>query len=218
VAGDLPLRLIAYFRLEEPTVLNVDTYVKSYLAREYQNDAEPYGVKVEKAQGSLYRAIGVHHLKPVENNGLHNVFLMVVDDQGKAIRGIPVAWDWIGRHPDQAAVPVALDKPSPEPMGNIPMGQGQTVTVWVAGAGPSDRVSGLSTTHPDEHEGNYLYHHSFLVVWRAGGASPYTEPTELDLDGLLYELSNAEDAIGNAKAMIVAVRLSSPYNAAKVSG
>jgi hypothetical protein len=143
---------------------------------------------------------------------------MVVDDQGKPIRGIPVAWDWIGRHPDQQAVPVALDKPDPEPMGNIPMGQGQTVTVWVAGAGPSDRVSGLSTTHPDEASGNTLYHHSFLVVWRAGGASPYTEPTDLDLDGLLYELSNAEDAIGNAKAMIRVVQLGGPYNAPKVSG
>jgi hypothetical protein len=90
--------------------------------------------------------------------------------------------------------------------------------VWVAGAGPSDRVSGLSTTHPDEASGNTLYHHSFLVVWRAGGASPYTEPTDLDLDGLLYELSNAEDAIGNAKAMIRVVQLGGPYNAPKVSG
>jgi hypothetical protein len=143
---------------------------------------------------------------------------MVVDDQGKAIRGIPVAWDWIGRHPDQAAVPVALDKPDPEPMGNIPMGQGQTVTVWVAGAGPSDRVSGLSTTHPDEASGNTLYHHSFLVVWRAGGASPYTEPTELDLSGLLYELGNARDAIENAQAMILAVRLGAVLDSGKVSG
>jgi hypothetical protein len=185
----------------------VEPYVKSYLAREYQNDAEPYGVKVDKVQGALYRAIGVHHLTPVENAGLSHVYLMVVDDVGQPIRGIPVAWDWIGRHPDQQAVPVALDKPEPEPMGNIPMGKGQTVTVWVAGAGPSDRVSGLSTTHPDEASGNTLYHHSFLVVWRAGGASPYTEPVALDLDGLLYELSNAQDAIENAKAMILAVRL-----------
>jgi len=199
-------------------VFQVEPYVKSYLTREYQNDAEAYGVKVEKAQGALYRAIGVHHLKPVENNGLHNVFLMVVDDQGKAIRGIPVGWDWIGRHPDQHAVPVALDKPDTEPMGNIPMGQGQTVTVWVAGAGPSDRVSGLSTTHPDEAAGNTLYHHSFLVVWRAGGASPYTEPTALDLDGLLYELMNAAEAIENAREMILHVRLDGAAYNAPVSG
>jgi hypothetical protein len=199
-------------------MFTVEPYVKSYLAREYQNDAEPYGVKVEKAQGALYRCIGVHHLKPVENSGLHNVFLMVVDDQGKPIRGIPVAWDWIGRHADQEAVPVPLDKPDPEPMGNIPMGQGQTVTVWVAGAGPSDRVSGLSTTHPDEASGNTLYHHSFLVVWRAGGASPYTEPTALDLDGLLYELTNAADAVQNCKVMIFAARAGAAQNAAKVSG
>jgi len=199
-------------------VLVVKPYVTSYLAREYQNDAVAYGVKVEKAQGALYRAVGVHHLTPAENNGLHHIFLMVVDDDGKGVRGIPVAWDWVGRDVTEPARPVALDKPEPEPMGNIAMGRGQVVTVWVAGAGPSDRVSGLSTEHGDEHEGNSRGHHSFLVVFRAGGASPYTEPTELDLDGLLYELTNAQDALDNIRAMILVVRYGASYTPRKVSG
>lgn len=185
-------------------MLQVYEWVRFFLAHQDTNDAKSYGVKVEHVSNALYRVIGVHHLTPVENAGLSHVWLMVLDASGKPLRGIPVAWDWIGRHPDQAAVPIALPNPDPEPMGNIPMGKDQVVSCWVQGAGPSDRVSGLHTTHPDEAPGNTLYHHSFLVVWQEGeqAAAPSVQP--VDLAGLLFELDNAAHAINNARALIVA--------------
>jgi len=181
-------------------------YDRAYLARPYQNDAEPYGVTVEKVDTPHYRAIGVHHLTPDENRGLHNVFVEVIDARGERVRGIPVAYTWRGRRDDQEAPPVAVDKSDDEPGANIPMGLNQFLTVWVTGPGPSDRVAGLATVFPDEGAGNYMGHHSFLVVFLAGeNAGPAPGPggwTQLELQGLMYELTNASNAIGNAQSMI----------------
>ena len=187
-------------------MLQVYEWVRFFLAHQDTNDAKSYGVQVEHVPNALYRVIGVHHLTPVENAGLSHVWLMVLDASGKPLRGIPVAWDWIGRHPDQAAVPIALDKPDPEPMGNIPMGKGQTVSAWVQGAGTSDVVSGLSTTHPDEGPGNTLYHHSFLVVWQEGARQIVLPGFEELLVSVDYEIRLAQDAIGNARSLIAARR------------
>jgi len=183
-------------------MLDVWSAVRFYLGNQGVNDAKSYGVKVEKVPGALYRVIGVHHLTPQENAGLHHVFLMVVDAQGHPVRGIPVGWDWVGRHDNEPARPVALDKPDNEPMGNIAMGKGQVVTVWVQGAAVSDQVTGLSTGHPDEAPGNTVGHHSFLVVWQVG-ESP-TQPNKVrDLvDTINYELANAALALGNAQTLM----------------
>lgn len=187
-------------------MLDVQKYVQSYLQHEYQNDAAAYHVVVNKVAGAMYRAIGVHHFLPQENAGLHHCFMMVVDDSGKPVRPISVAWSWLGQHADQPSRPVPLDKPDNEPMGNIAMDKGQTITVSVMGTGPSDAVSGISTGWPDEGVGNTLYHHSFLVVWRASTIAPYTEPTAIDWDGLIFELQNAQDAVANCRAMVLAAR------------
>ena len=188
-------------------MLQVYEWLRFFLAHQDTNDAKSYGVKVEHVPNALYRVIGVHHLTPVENAGLSHVWLMVLDASGKPLRGIPVAWDWIGRHPDQAAVPIALDKPDPEPMGNIPMGKGQVVSCWVQGAGPSDLVTGLSTTHPDEAPGNTLYHHSYLVVWQQAEAPQQTVGLSEYLGTVESELENARVAIYRARAMCLGMRL-----------
>jgi hypothetical protein len=185
-------------------------YERAFLARQYQNDAQAYGVVVERVATPYYRAIGVHHLTPDENHGLHNVYLDVINSRGDRIRGIPVAYDWRGRRPDEDAPPVALDKPDDEPGANIPIGLNQFITVWVAGSGPSDKVTGLATVFPDEGDGNYMGHHSWLVVFLArddGQPAPNEEGwTQLELAGLSYELTNAANAIGNAQALLATHR------------
>jgi hypothetical protein len=182
-------------------------YVRSYLARPGQNDAEAYGVSIGRIISPHYRVIGVHHLTPDENRGLHNVYLDAIDSHGVRIKGLPMAYDWRGRKESQTVHPVALDKPDDEPGANIPMGTNQFISVWVAGNEESDSVHGLSTGFPDEGNGNYWGHHSYLVVFLAAEAgSPAPNPdgwTQLELDGLSYELTIAEDAIANAQAMVV---------------
>lgn len=147
------------------------------------NDAEEtYGVQIieaEVAEGETYwKVIGVHHLLPRENFSNHHVYLEALDEDGVRIKN-PFAWagwTWEGRRPDERADPVAMDKPSTEPAGNIAMDFGQTVSVWLKGLSRdandiSDTVENLHTRHPDEplSDGsllNTLGHHSFYVVFQ----------------------------------------------------
>jgi hypothetical protein len=125
------------------------------------NDAAAYGVRVVEANvppGTPYwRIIGLHHLLPAENVGMHNIFLEALDENGRRVRN-PIAWGgwtWENRQPNERANPVALDKPDYETAGNIAMFFGQKVSVWINGrqpnaTDPTDKVENLHTAHPDE--------------------------------------------------------------------
>jgi hypothetical protein len=205
-------------------------YVKAYLRQQGQNDAAPYGVTIEPVPNARYRAIGTHHLTPAENRGNHHAYIIILDAQGKRIKGIPVGYTWIGRRDNQNAPPPADDKPDDEPGCNIPMGMYQIISLWVEGTGPSDVVAGITPAHADEAPGNTVGHHSFLVVFQEGeanapspplaggtqeGAHPLAGGTEggsdppLDVllgEALAYELTNAAHAIANAQNIIAAVK------------
>ena len=146
------------------------------------NDAAAYEVRIipaEVAAGESYwQVIGIHHLLPVENQGKHNVFLEALAENGQRVKD-PYAWagwTWEGRHPDERADPVPLDKSIQEPAGNIVMYYGQIVSVWINGLAPdaaekSDRVENLHTNHPDElgpngEVWNSIGHHSFYLVFQ----------------------------------------------------
>ncbi len=145
------------------------------------NDAgQKYGVRIvqtDVAEGETYwKVIGVHHLFPRENFSKHHVYLEALDEEGRRIKTPHVwaGWTWEGRHPDERADPVSLDKPDYETAGNVAMHFAQTVSVWIKGLNrdandKSDTVKGLHTRHPDEplEDGsllNTLGHHSFYVV------------------------------------------------------
>jgi len=169
-------------------VFNYHAYTAIYLedaaaGKPAVNDAaEKYGVAIEPAEvapGEKYwRVIGIHHLKPNENWGNHHVFLDALDADGNRVRN-PSAWagfTWEGRHPDEFAPPVAIDKPDTEPGSNIAIGRNQIISLWMRGRHPnatdkSDRVVGIRTDHPDEPlpDGtlhNTWGHHSFFVVFQ----------------------------------------------------
>ncbi len=162
------------------------------------NDADPkYGVRIQPADiaaGETYwRAVGVHHLTPEENQFNHHVYIEALDESGQRVAGPPAwaGWTWEGRQPHEEARPQPLDKGANEPAGNIPVDKGQVLSIWIAGqsanaADKSDRVVNLHSAHPDERAANgelwnSVFHHSFYVVFQrtrkaAGTGAPPPPP------------------------------------------
>ena len=146
------------------------------------NDAAAYGVEyvpVHVPPGQTYwRIIGIHHLRPEENQGKHNVFFEALNEQGQRVSNPHswAGWTWEGRKPNERADPVPLDKPSYETAGNIAVHYNQTVSTWIKGLNPgandlTDAVKNLHTRHADEPSpggglGNTLGHHSFYLVFQ----------------------------------------------------
>ncbi len=147
------------------------------------NDAESYDVRIVEAdnvaEGEQYwRIIGVHHLLPRENFSKHNLYIEILDEEGRRVNN-PIGWagwTWEGRQSHERADPVSLDKPDFEPAGNIGMFFGQKVACWIKGQSrdgndKTDKVENIHTAHPDEPlpDGsllNTLGHHSFYVVFQ----------------------------------------------------
>lgn len=167
--------------------LDINHYNAMFLDNPGQNDATKYGVKISRCTRTTdrhYRCIGIHHLSPDENAGNHHVFLDVLDEQGHRIPQAQIEWTWIGRHLDEPAPPVTIDKPPTEPGTNLPMNWAQTISASVKDH-PSDTVLNLHTRHPDEGEngGNTRGHHSFYVVFQqqsGDGTPPPTDPPPTD--------------------------------------
>lgn len=141
------------------------------------NLAAQYGVSIIQAQAATaWRCIGVYHLPPQENNGRHNVFVEVLNEDGYRTALPRIAWTWWMDAPTQY---VKLDKPANEPACDIPISRGATVTLRVDGLGiPSDSVGNLRATHPDEAVGNTMGHHSFYVVFQLQRSAVVTPPVE----------------------------------------
>lgn len=113
-----------------------------------------------------FAIIGIHKLTPDENVGKHNLFMEVLDENGKRIHDSVIRWGWEGQKVSEVARPVILDKPNNEPAGNIPIWGTQTIWAEVSHLNyPSDRVSNIHTRLPDEGQGNTYGHYSYLVVW-----------------------------------------------------
>lgn len=143
------------------------------------NDAVAYAASIAKSPpGPAWRCIGIYHLKPNENQGRHNVFVEVLDENGNRTRAPQIAWTWWLDAPTQYRL---LDKPDNEPACDIPIAAGATITLRVADGIPSDSVGNLHTRWADEGNGNTWGHHSFYVVFqrkRGAVVTPPVEPTK----------------------------------------
>jgi|GEM_PF-1811188 len=135
------------------------------------NDAGNYGVSIQPAAGAAgatyWKVVGIHHLTPDENRSRHNIFLDVLDEGGKRVKGAPVSWNWDGNHVPPFSK--QLDKPDNEPGMDIPISEG-VFRVWVQGE-LSDVVTGIHYNHADERNAqgeilNSFGHHSFYVVFQ----------------------------------------------------
>ncbi len=163
------------------------------------NDAGAYGVTVETQTlpaGTLYwKAVRVHHLLPAENNGNHHIYIDLLDETGQRIMSTQVRVTWPGGEEI-----VTIDKPAGEPGGNFPMWKHQVcavVAMGVTGSNlPSERVTGLHTTHPDEPPGNTLFHHSFAIDYqRTAANNDPVPPGEKPLAHVVL-VASAESAAG----------------------
>lgn len=145
------------------------------------NDAAAYGVRIIPADvqpGQPYwKVIRVHHLSPQENNRRHHIFLDAVDEAHQRLYGTLFAITW-----DGGRETVMVEKSPPEFGANFPMWKWQVCSVEALGA-PSDRVINLRTDHPQEGEGNPLFHHSFAITYLYTIASQDTSPSYSVLQG-----------------------------------
>jgi hypothetical protein len=157
-------------------------YNQQFLANPGQNDAEAYGVHIERAPNAAMRCIGVHHLTGSENRGNHHIYLDVLDEDGERLKGAVALYTWQGH--TKGPLSVICDKPDNEPAANIPLYPGQIVTLWIDTGqviDASDKVAGIHTAHPDEDAGNTRYHHSFYVVFQLrtdGQPMPQPKPEQ----------------------------------------
>src|SRR5688572_14027360 len=161
-----------------PQIYNQDFIAYANKHGKVYNDAAGYGVTITAVPDPTklhWRVIGVHHLTGPENHGQHNVFVDVLDEQGKRIEQTRLD---IFQADGTSRGYMVIDKPPNEPGSNTPMHWNDTLTVIVNRDGlPSEKANGMHTRHPDEGPGTTRGHHSFYVVWqrrRAGG--PVTPP------------------------------------------
>lgn len=138
------------------------------------NEALAYGVNIESApSGPAWRAVLVRHLTPEQNGSSHNVFVDVVDAAGNKLprparSNYRIGWKWDGG-PELTAPLDKQDALTERGHGDIVIGKGARVSVWLIGDGlRSDRVTNMHTSHPDEPTAsgelwNTIGHHSFYV-------------------------------------------------------
>lgn len=155
------------------------------------NDAKAYGVIIDHRSAALWQVIGVHHLSGDENNGNHNVFLDVLDEDGLRVYGAHVSWGWNDMRSDEKPGDVVIDKPTYEPGGNLAMHKGQKVFCYIPGD-RSDYVKGLHIGHADEGDGNTWGHHSFYVVFQKVNSSAPPELPEPDPDPVQQQVGGVQ--------------------------
>lgn len=154
------------------------------------NLAKAYEVVVLPATpdllGYVWRADVIH--VPSERNGdRHNVYVNVLDEVGRDLRGengLRVLWGWQGQKTNEFVPPLVLDKPVGEWGTNFPLHAEQHAWVCVDGRGiPSDTVLNLHTGHADEGTGNKVGHHSFEVTFQLVRISTQPRPMEPSAGG-----------------------------------
>lgn len=138
------------------------------------NDAADYGVRIDSFPNRTWRVLGIHHLTPEENRGLHNVYVEMLCRQNEREAFRAIHWTWQGRQLHEAAPDVfAGEKPLHE-LVDIPINLGMVVDVWTNGG---EVAAGFSSDHPDERPGNTIGHHSYFVCFQEiGGEDEIEDP------------------------------------------
>lgn len=152
----------------------LDVFLSDYLVGKFTNDSV---AKVHRFESyPCFRIIGVHHLTGEENRSKRNLFMCVVNSNGRRLNE-KISWGWEGQRPDEKPNPVVLDKPTNEPGGNISIDWGQKIWAEVLGK-QSDKIYNVTTQLPDDGPWNTLGHHSYFCVWMLTGGDSTPPPIE----------------------------------------
>jgi hypothetical protein len=150
------------------------------------NNSAKYGIKIKALSDitvpieakQYWRVVGVHHLTGPENMSNHHIYCDVLDGDGRRINQSRL----VVTQGNAAPLYAVVDKPTNEAGTNFPLWSHDLATVAVSYPVdkplPSESVSGIRTTHPDEEPGNTWGHHSFYVVFQLTTIPETTEDPE----------------------------------------
>lgn len=174
-------------------------FVSEYDGMTFRDTPEP--ILVVTNASPRFEIIGIHKLTPSENVGKHNLFIDVVDKDGKIMKDVKIAWGWEGQRPGEVTRPLVLDKPESEPSGNLVIWSNQKIWAMVLDK-PSDKVYNVHTQLPDEGSGNTYGHHSYYIVWmlvddvaEVPESNQEVEELKLEVKRLRAELDKATDIL-----------------------
>lgn len=169
-------------------MLNVPQWrqiILNYYAKEGEayNNAEAAGVGIKKvtpdkqgpAPSGLWRLVGVRQLTAAESGSNQYVYVDLVDQNGQPVRGAAplIAWTWEGRRTNEPAPPIRPDKPVYEAAGNIGLGAGQKISVWIQDSNTlSDSATNLQAAPSRPAGGSDTGPRSFYLLFQRQSVSP----------------------------------------------
>jgi hypothetical protein len=179
-------------------MLNVPQWrqtILNYYAKggEAYNNAEAAGVGIKKvtpdnqgqSSSQLWRLIGIRQLTAAESSANQYLYVDLVDQNGQPIRGAAplIAWTWEGRRPNEPAPPIRPDKPAHEAAGNIGLGAGQKISVWVQdGNILSDSALNLQAAPAGTGSGSAAGPRSFYVLFQRQSITPQQPAPETNVE------------------------------------
>jgi hypothetical protein len=119
--------------------------------------------------------IGIRQLTAAESSANQYLYVDLVDQNGQPVRGAAplIAWTWEGRRPNEPAPPIRPDKPAHEAAGNIGLGAGQKISVWVQdGNILSDSALNLQAAPAGATSGSASNPRSFYVLFQRQNLAP----------------------------------------------
>ena len=140
-------------------------------------------------------ALLVHALSNEEEQGVHNVYIDLLDPDGHRLQptaAIAIEYGWDGMQSNEKPPFAPLEKSSPEPLANIPLYRGQRLWVGVKDAIGSDIAQNF-TSDPDGHQSFYVVfqRQSKTTVPQKPNTITVSMDVILDIERRLAELTTA---------------------------
>lgn len=128
----------------------------------------------------VWRCVHVHKLSDAENEGAHNVYIDLLDINGKRIDSTNspvIRYSWEGMHPDEAPNGLTIDKQAPEPGTNFALFKGMVARFWC-----ESRTGQVYTDEPfgfDAEKGHTSYY--VVLQHQLIGSSEVTVPHQPEM-------------------------------------
>lgn len=149
----------------------------------------------------VWRCVHVHKLSDVENEGAHNVYIDLLDINGKRIDSIPdsivIRYGWEGMRSEEAPTGLTIDKQAPEPGTNFALFKGMVARCWC-----ESRTGQVYTDEPfglDAEKG----HTSYYIVFQRQSVGEVTAPHQPNT--VVVPMETILDVEAKAKALFESI-------------